>query len=90
MNRRIQTPRGTSDVLGDAALAREELERTAKGILERSGYSRIETPVFEATELVPVPIAPILRLDLQAQPAPLGSARWIIVNAQAADGVPIT
>jgi hypothetical protein len=46
--------------------------------------------VFEATELVPVPIAPILRLDLQAQPASLGSARWIIVNAQAADGVPIT
>ena len=38
-------------MLGDAALAREELERTAKGILERAGYSRIETPVFEATEL---------------------------------------
>ena len=46
--------------------------------------------VFEATELVPVPIAPILRLDLEAQPAPLGSARWIIVNAEAAEGVPIT
>ena len=51
MSERIQTPRGTSDVLGDAALAREELERTAKGILERAGYSRIETPIFEATEL---------------------------------------
>jgi hypothetical protein len=46
--------------------------------------------VFEATELVPVPIAPILRLDLAAQPAPLGSAKWIIVNAEAAQGVPIT
>jgi len=46
--------------------------------------------LFEATELVPVPIAPILRLELEAQPAALGSARWIIVNAHAAEGVPIT
>ena len=46
--------------------------------------------IVEASELVPVPIAPILRLDLEAQPAPLGSARWIIVNAEAAEGVPIT
>jgi hypothetical protein len=46
--------------------------------------------IFEATELVPVPIAPILHLDLEAQPAPLGSARWMVVNAQAAEGVPIT
>jgi hypothetical protein len=46
--------------------------------------------IFEATELVPVPIAPILQLDLEAQPAPLGSARWIIVNADATEGVPIT
>jgi hypothetical protein len=46
--------------------------------------------VFNATQLVPVPIAPILHLDLVAQPAPLGSARWIIVNADATEGVPIT
>ena len=46
--------------------------------------------IFEGTELVPVSIAPILRLDLEAQPAPLGSARWIIVNADATQGVPIT
>jgi histidyl-tRNA synthetase len=51
LSERIQTPRGTFDVLGEAALARAELERTAKGILERAGYSRIETPTFEATEL---------------------------------------
>jgi histidyl-tRNA synthetase len=51
LSERIKTPRGTFDVLGEAALARVELERTAKGILERAGYSRIETPVFEATEL---------------------------------------
>jgi histidyl-tRNA synthetase len=48
---RIQAPRGTSDVLGDAALAREHVERTARTILERAGYRRIETPTFEATEL---------------------------------------
>jgi hypothetical protein len=46
--------------------------------------------VFQATELVPVPIATILRLELEAQPAPLGSARWIIVNADATEGVPVT
>ena len=51
MSERIKTPRGTFDVLGEAALARAELERTAKGILERAGYARIETPTFEATEL---------------------------------------
>ena len=48
---RIQAPRGTSDVLGDAALAREHVERTARAVLERAGYARIETPTFEATEL---------------------------------------
>ena len=46
--------------------------------------------VFQATELVPVPIAPILQLDLEAQAAPLGSAKWIIVNAEASEGVPTT
>jgi histidyl-tRNA synthetase len=51
LSERIQTPRGTFDVLGDAALARDELERTAQGIFERAGYSRIETPVFESTDL---------------------------------------
>jgi histidyl-tRNA synthetase len=51
LSERIQTPRGTFDVLGAEALAREELEHKAKGILERAGYARIETPAFEATEL---------------------------------------
>ena len=51
VNRRIQAPRGTYDVLGEQALAREEFERQARTILERAGYERIETPVFEATEL---------------------------------------
>jgi histidyl-tRNA synthetase len=48
---RIQAPRGTYDVLGDEAAAREALEAQARGILERAGYRRIETPAFEATEL---------------------------------------
>jgi histidyl-tRNA synthetase len=51
VNRRIQAPRGTYDVLGDQALARTALEGHARGILERAGYGRIETPTFEATEL---------------------------------------
>jgi histidyl-tRNA synthetase len=48
---RIQAPRGTNDVLGEQALAFRRLEDIARGILERAGYRRIETPTFEATEL---------------------------------------
>jgi histidyl-tRNA synthetase len=51
VSRAIQVPRGTFDVLGEQALARAELERQARSILERAGYERVETPVFEATEL---------------------------------------
>jgi histidyl-tRNA synthetase len=51
VSRRIQAPRGTYDVLPDEALARTDLESHARQILERAGYRRIETPVFEATEL---------------------------------------
>jgi histidyl-tRNA synthetase len=51
VSRRIQAPRGTYDVLGEQALARDALEGHARTILERAGYQRIETPVFEATEL---------------------------------------
>ena len=48
---RFQTPRGTYDVLPETALDRDRLEATARKILERAGYGRIETPTFEATEL---------------------------------------
>jgi histidyl-tRNA synthetase len=48
---KIQAPRGTYDVFGDDALARTRLEEHARRILEGAGYARIETPVFEATEL---------------------------------------
>ena len=51
MSEKLQAPRGTFDVLGDDALARDRLESLARGILERAGYERIETPMFEATQL---------------------------------------
>jgi histidyl-tRNA synthetase len=38
---RIQAPRGTFDVLGEAALARELVEAQARTILTRAGYERI-------------------------------------------------
>jgi hypothetical protein len=46
--------------------------------------------IFEASELVPVPIEPILRLELAEQRGALGSARWTIVNAEATKVAPIT
>jgi histidyl-tRNA synthetase len=48
---RIQAPRGTYDVLPDSAQARVRLETSARQILERAGYTRIETPIFESTTL---------------------------------------
>jgi histidyl-tRNA synthetase len=48
---RIKAPRGTYDVLGEQSAARAVLEARARAILEGAGYERIETPVFEATEL---------------------------------------
>jgi histidyl-tRNA synthetase len=48
---RIQAPRGTFDVLPDDAQVRAQLEASARRILERAGYGRIETPTFEATAL---------------------------------------
>ena len=48
---RLQAPRGTYDVLPEAAAARLALETVARRILEGAGYERIETPVFEATDL---------------------------------------
>jgi histidyl-tRNA synthetase len=48
---RFQAPRGTADALPAEAAARERVERVAQQLLERAGYSRIETPVFEDTEL---------------------------------------
>jgi histidyl-tRNA synthetase len=51
VSERFQTPPGTSDVLPETALARDRLEASARKILERAGYGRIETPTYEATSL---------------------------------------
>lgn len=48
---KIKAPRGTYDVLAEQAAARATLEARARALLEAAGYERIETPVFEATDL---------------------------------------
>src|SRR5262249_1510334 len=47
----IQAPKGTYDVLPADAERRSLLESHARKILGAAGYRRIETPVFESTEL---------------------------------------
>ncbi len=48
---KYQAPRGTFDVLPDAARARRRIEHAAAAIFARAGYEPIATPVFEDTEL---------------------------------------
>jgi histidyl-tRNA synthetase len=48
---KLKAPRGTFDVLGEQALARQALESRARALLGGAGYERIETPTFESTEL---------------------------------------
>jgi len=48
---KLKVPRGTFDITGEQALAREALEAKARTLLGGAGYERIETPVFESTEL---------------------------------------
>jgi histidyl-tRNA synthetase len=48
---RLQAPRGTFDVLPEQSGTRRAIEHAAREVLESAGYGRIETPVFEATEL---------------------------------------
>ena len=47
----IQAPRGTFDILPEAAQQRKLAEAAAERVLGAAGYRRIETPTFEATEL---------------------------------------
>ena len=47
----IQAPKGTYDVLPQDMERRRAVEGHVERILGAAGYSRIETPVFEATEL---------------------------------------
>jgi len=51
VSERIQAPRGTYDVLPDSDGPRRAVEEAARRILEGAGYRRIETPVFEHTDL---------------------------------------
>jgi histidyl-tRNA synthetase len=51
VSERLQAPRGTYDVLPEAADARAALEHGARRVLEGAGYRRIETPTFEATDV---------------------------------------
>ena len=48
---KLKAPRGTFDVLGEQAVARQALEAKARALLGAAGYERIETPTFESTEL---------------------------------------
>lgn len=52
MSEKLQAPRGTFDVLPeDAALRDGLLAKVAAPALDRAGYGRVETPIFEDTAL---------------------------------------
>jgi histidyl-tRNA synthetase len=51
MASRFQAPKGTFDILPAGASARNRVRGVARGLFERAGYARIETPIFEDTEL---------------------------------------
>jgi histidyl-tRNA synthetase len=51
LSERLRAPRGTYDVLPEQDAGRRAVERVAREVLEGAGYQRIETPVFEHTEL---------------------------------------
>jgi len=48
---KFQAPRGTFDILPEAARARRRLEAAAATVFGRAGYEPIATPVFEDTDL---------------------------------------
>ncbi|MEJ7876213.1 MAG: ATP phosphoribosyltransferase regulatory subunit, partial [Solirubrobacterales bacterium] len=51
MAARFKAPRGTFDILPAGSAARARVFVAAAAAFERAGYGRIETPVFEETEL---------------------------------------
>ena len=51
MASRFQAPKGTFDILAGGTRTRERIEHVARGLFDRAGYARIETPIFEDTEL---------------------------------------
>ena len=46
-----QAPRGTYDLLPEAAAERRQIVSTARALLEGAGFGEIDTPVFEDTDL---------------------------------------
>ncbi len=51
MAEKFQAPRGTYDLLPEAAQLRQQILATARELLEGAGYGQIDTPVFEDTDL---------------------------------------
>ena len=51
MASKFQAPRGTFDILPEAARARRRLEAAAAAVFARAGYEPIATPAFEDTDL---------------------------------------
>jgi histidyl-tRNA synthetase len=51
MAERFKAPRGTFDVLPEQEPVRQRIHDAAQRALEAAGYGRIETPVFEDTDL---------------------------------------
>jgi histidyl-tRNA synthetase len=51
LSEKPQAPRGTYDVLPEQDAARVAVEKVARSVLGGAGYRRIETPVFEHTDL---------------------------------------
>ncbi|MGZ5413319.1 MAG: histidine--tRNA ligase, partial [Solirubrobacterales bacterium] len=51
MSEKIKAPRGTFDVLPEQQGVRRRIAETARALLEGAGYGRLDTPVFEETEL---------------------------------------
>ena len=51
MPERFKAPRGTFDILPEQEPVRRRIHSSARRVLETAGYGRIETPVFEDTDL---------------------------------------
>ena len=51
MAERFKAPRGTFDVLPEQQPVRSRIHEVARRALEAAGYGRIETPIFEDTDL---------------------------------------
>ena len=77
----------SENLLRDVRVTLVERDGThASAEAELVQYRRVPTTlfgIFEGSELVPVPVASVLHLELEAQPAALASREWTIVNAEA-------